>query len=83
MTQLRDQGVSVEVRPSGHGQVRRVWYVVHENPPARDIIGEDLIASADSIPDLVLEVWELFHDGIITAEEREQLHADIDAESGL
>ena len=79
----RDKGVSVEIRPSGHGQVHRVWYVVHEKPAGRDIIGEDLIASADSIPDLRYDVWELFHAGKITAEEREQLHADIDAECGL
>ena len=41
------------------------------------------LAQAEEIPDLVLEVWELFHAGKITREEREQLHADIDAECGL
>jgi hypothetical protein len=78
-----EQAVSVEIRPNGHGQVRRTHYVIHEKPAARDVVGEGVIASADNIPDLVLEVWDLFHAGTITREEREQLHADIDAECGL
>ena len=41
------------------------------------------LTKADAIPDLVLEVWDLFHAGTITREERKKLHADIDAECGL
>lgn len=76
--------VRVRIDDDGRGCVERVES--RPFPTSRFPDGEmdvaEPIAQAESIPDIVTAIWELFLNDRITCDEREQLFDEVEAEVG-